>query len=171
MLGGAAAARSLGGLEPITVGVSFSLLGISVACMLAALVLGQRTGPRILYARIFDRSPPAPPQLLVERPGRTAVRVVAPALALAVVLLMLAPVVTGGLLVFVGIPRADLRGQLPAALIVSGGWLLTASGVAFQVARYFEHWERWRGRTVLCRPLRAGAMRYVYLAGPGRGPR
>jgi hypothetical protein len=167
VIAGGALAGSLSELRGLTIALALNVLGLSVACMLAALVLGKRTGPRMLYARIFDRSPAAPPGVPIETPRQTAVRVIAPAAALAVVLLVVAPVVMGAALTFVGIPRDELPDELPAALIVSAGWLLAASAVALQVAHYFEHWERWRGRTVLCPPLRAGLMRYVYLAAPG----
>ena len=163
---GGAIAGILSGLEGRSIAIAGALLGFSLALMLGALVLGRRTGPRMLYAQILDRSPAPAEEVAVEPTARTARRVVAPALVLTVVLLLLAPALMAALLTFVGVARRDLGGQLAAAVIPAAGWTLAAGVVALRMASYFESWERRRERWALCQPLRAGLMRYVYLAAP-----
>lgn len=156
----------LADLKGVTIGMAATLLGISLGAMLGTLVLGRRTDVRILYVRIFERAPEPPPGVPVETPGRTATRVVPPAALSALALVVIAPVAMAFMLAVVGIGRDELSEQLPAAMLVSAGWTLTAGAVALRVAGYFTGWERRRDRAILCPPLRAGALRPVYRAAP-----
>ena len=54
-------------------------LGLSLGCVLGALLLARRTGPDILYYRILEYAPPPPPGVPRETPGATTRRVLAPA--------------------------------------------------------------------------------------------
>lgn len=143
------------------------LLVLSIGGALGGLLLARRTGPEILYFRILDRAPPPPPGVPRERPGATTRRVIAPAIAAVLGLLVAAVLGVAIVLLVGGQPRAELRDDLPGgALLVAAGWTLACGAVGLRIASYFRRWERIRHGTVLCEPLRAGAMRSVYWVEP-----
>ena len=138
------------------------LIGISLGCVLGALLLARRTGPDILYYRILDRAPPAPP-VPREASGSTTRRVIPPAIALVIGLLVAAFIGTGLVLVLGGQPRDEIGEDLAGgALLTAAGWTLTCGAAGLRMAAYFARWEGMRGAQVLCRPLKAGTMRPVY---------
>ena len=139
------------------------LLGLSLGCVLGALLLARRTGPEILYYRILDYAPPPPPGVPLEAPGATTRRVVPPAIGIALGLVALGVIGTTMMLLLGGQPREEVPEDLPAgALIAAGGWTIAAGLAGLRMASYFARWERLRGALVLCRPLKAGTMRPVY---------
>jgi len=138
------------------------LLGLSLGCVLGALLLARRTGPEILYYRILDRAPPPPPAPR-ETPGATTRRVLPPALTAVIALLVAAFIGAGMMLLFGGQPRDEVGADLPAGtLLVAAGWTLTCGAAGLRMASYFARWERLRDGRVLCRPLKAGTLRPVY---------
>ena len=138
------------------------LLGLSLGCVLGALLLARRTGPEILYYRILDRAP-SPPPVPRETPGATTRRVVPPAVTVVMSLLVAAFIAAGMMLVLGGQPRDEIGDDLPAAtLLTAAGWTLTCGIVGLRVATYFTRWEGLRDAQVFCRPLKAGTMRPVY---------
>lgn len=154
------ATRELDLGEMILIGV---LIGLSLGCVLGALLLARRTGPEILYYRILDRAPPPPPGVPRETPGATTRRVAAPAAALALVLVAAGIVGAVMALLLGGQPRDGIADDIPAgALIAAGAWTLACGAAGLRIASYFAHWERLRASVVLCRPLKAGTMRPVY---------
>ena len=161
-----AAALASGSSSSLDVGeltLVLVLLGLSLGCVLGALLLARRTGPDILYYRILDRAPPPPPGVPRETGAATTRRVLPPAIALAILLLLAAVVGTGMMLVLGGQPRSEVRDDLPGGtLIVAAGWTLACGLAGLRMASYFARWERWREAVVLCRPLKAGTMRPVY---------
>jgi hypothetical protein len=139
------------------------LVGLSIACVLGALLLARRTGPEILYYRILDKAPAPPPQVPRETAGGTARRVIPPAIALALGLIAVGFVATGMVLLLGGQPRAQISEDLAGgALIAAASWTLTCGAAGLRMAAYFTHWERLREAVVLCAPLKAGTMRPVY---------
>ena len=138
-------------------------VGLSLGCVLGALLLARRTGPEIAYYRILDRAPPPPPRVPRERPGTTARRVVAPAIAVVLGLLVFGMLGTAVMLVLGGQPREEVSEDLAGgALLAAAVWTLTCGAAGLRMASYFERWERRRDAEVLCRPLKAGTMRPVY---------
>jgi hypothetical protein len=138
------------------------LIGLSLGCVLGALLLARRTGPDILYYRILDMAPPPPPSPR-ETPGATTRRVIPPAIAIVIGLLVAGFVGTGMMLLLGGQPRAQVRDDLAGGtLLVTATWTLTCGAAGLRMASYFGHWERLRDALVLCRPLKAGTMRPVY---------
>jgi hypothetical protein len=138
------------------------LLGLSLGCVLGAILLARRTGPQILYYRILDRAPP-PPAVPRETPGATTRRVLPPALTAVIALLVAAFIAAGTMLAFGGQPRDEIGADLPAGtLLVAAGWTLTCGAAGLRMAWYFARWERLREGRVLCRPLKAGTLRPVY---------
>jgi hypothetical protein len=138
------------------------LIGLSLGCVLGALLLARRTGPDILYYRILDRAPPPPPSPR-ETPGATTRRVIPPAIAIAIGLLVAGFIGTGMMLLLGGQPRDEVRDDLAGgALLVAATWTLTCGAAGLRMASYFGRWERLRDALVLCRPLKAGTMRPVY---------
>ena len=163
LLAGAVAAGALGVYRAAHVVAMVAVLGLSVGCVLGGLLLARRTGPEILYLRLLDRAPPADPGYPLETPRETLRRTLPPALVLAFTLTAIAPLVVGAVLLLVGEPRREVVDGLAAtALGVGGGWTLVCGLAGLRMASYFERWERKRGKTALCPPLRAGAMRHVY---------
>jgi MFS family permease len=154
------AAGELDGAELMLV---LALVGLSLACVLGALLLAQRTSPEVLYYRILDRAPLPPPQVPRETPGATTRRILPPAIALGLGLLVLGSVGATMILLFGGQPRREISHDIPAgALIAGGAWTLACGVAGLRMASYFERWQRLRGGLVLCRPLKAGIMRPVY---------
>lgn len=145
------------------------VLGFSVGCILGGLLLARRTGPDILYVRLLDRAPPVDPAFPRETARETLRRTFPPALLLALVLTAIAPFAVGAVLLLAGQPRREvLDGLAATAPAVGGGWTLVCGLAGLRMASWFERWERRRGKTALCPPLRAGAMRHVYrVSGPG----
>ena len=138
------------------------LIGLSLGCVLGALLLARRTGPDILYYRILDYAPP-PPRVPREIPGATTRRVIPPAIAVVIGLLVAGFIGTGVALVMGGQPRSGVRDDLAGgALLVAAVWTLTCGAAALRMASYFRRWERRQDAEVLCRPLKAGTMRPVY---------
>ena len=138
------------------------LLGLSLGCVLGALLLARRTGPDILYYRILDRAPPPPPVPRETSPSTTR-RVVAPAITLVIALLVAAFIGAAMALVLGGQPRNEIGEDLAGAtLLTAAGWTLTCGATGLRLASYFARWERLREAQVLCRPLKAGTMRPVY---------
>jgi len=143
-------------------------VGLSIASVLGAMLLARRTGPEILYYRILDYAPPPPAGVPLETAGATTRRVLPPAIAVGIALLVAGTVGTMMVLLLGGQPRAGVADDIPAgALIVGGAWTFTCGAAALRMAAYFEHWQRLRGGVVLCRPLKAGTMRPVYWVAPG----
>lgn len=152
-----------GSLDSTELALILVLLGLSLGCVLGALVLARRTGPEILYYRILDHGPPPPPSVPRETLAGTTRRVLAPAVALALTLVVVAIVGVGVMLVIGGQPRGEVREDLPGAtLIVAAGWTLACGAAGLRMASYFSRWERRRRALVLCRPFGAGTMRPVY---------
>jgi hypothetical protein len=140
------------------------LTGLSLGCVLGALLLARRTGPDILYYRILDYAPP-PPHAPREIAGATTRRVIPPAIAVVIGLLVAGFIGTGVALVVGGQPRSGVRDDLAGGtLLVAAAWTLTCGAAALRMASYFGRWERLRDAEVLCRPLKAGTMRPVYWA-------
>lgn len=139
------------------------LFGFTVLATLARLFLGLRTQPEMQYARVFDRSPPPPPELPREPARRTASRAIWVAAGVAV---LLAAGAAGALvitLVLIGRPRGEVFDHLAgAAGLVAAGWTFVCAAAAFRIAVWFQHWELRRRRVVLCRPLSSGRLGYVY---------
>lgn len=163
MLAAAAVAAASAGVSARAAAAIAASLGLSSGAVLAALLVGRRTGPAILYTRILDEAPGAPASLPREPAGVTARRVLAPALLIAVVLAGAGPLPVAGLLVLVGERPDEILPQLPAAaLTVGGGWTLLCGLAGLRMSHYFARWERRRGKAALCRPLSAGLMRHVY---------
>jgi hypothetical protein len=138
------------------------LLGLSLGCVLGALLLARRTGPNILYYRILDRAPP-PPRVPRETPGATTRRVIPAAIAVVIGLLVVGFIGAGMILILGGQPRDEIREDLAGGtLLAAAGWTLTCGAAGLRMASYFARWERLRDAEVLCRPLKAGTMRPVY---------
>src|SRR3954452_19849609 len=143
------------------VGVAL-LLGLSVACALGGVLLAELAGPASLYWRLFDRAPAAPAGGAHETPRRTAVRAALAALAVAAVMTLICPVLLGITYVLLGVPRDEVLPHLLAGTaVVVGGWTIACGLAALRVGYYFRHWERRKGRTVLCVPARSGQVRPV----------
>ena len=137
-------------------------VGLSLGCVLGALLLARRTGPDILYYRILDRAPP-PPHVPRETSGATTRRVIPPAIAVVIGLLVAGFIGTGVVLVVGGQPREGVRDDLAGgALLVAAAWTLTCGAAGLRMASYFGRWEERQDAEVLCRPLKAGTMRPVY---------
>jgi hypothetical protein len=144
------------------------LIGLSLGCVLGALLLARRTGPDILYYRILDYAPEPPPRVPRETAGATTRRVIPPAIGVVLGLLVVGVVGTGMMLVLGGQPRSEVRDDLAGgALLAAAGWTLTCGAAGLRMASYFARWERLRHAKVLCRPLKAGTMRPVYWAERG----
>jgi hypothetical protein len=138
------------------------LIGLSLGCVLGALLLARRTGPDILYYRILDGAPP-PPRVPRERPAATTRRIIPPAILTVLGLLVAGFIATGVMLVLGGQPRSGIRDDLAGGtLLVAAAWTLACGAIGMRVASYFARWERMRNAEVLCRPLKAGTMRPVY---------
>lgn len=139
------------------------LVGLSIGCVLGALLLARRTGPEILYYRILDRAPPPPGGVPRETPGGTTRRVMAPAIGLVLMLLGLGAVSAMMMLLLGGQPAEEVSHDIPAGgLISAGAWTLVCGFAGLRMASYFDRWQRLRDGLVLCRPLKAGTMRPVY---------
>ena len=138
------------------------LIGLSLGCVLGALLLARRTGPDILYYRILDYAPP-PPRVPRESSGATTRRVIPPAIAVVIGLLVAAVFGATMILAVGGQPRDEIADDLAGgALLAAAGWTLTCGAAGLRMASYFARWERRRDAQVLCRPLKAGTMRPVY---------
>jgi hypothetical protein len=138
------------------------LIGLSLGCVLGALLLARRTGPEILYYRILDHAPPPPP-VPREPSGATTRRVIPPAIAIVIMLLLAGFIGAALILVLGGQPRDEIGDDLAGgALLTGAGWTLTCGAAGLRMASYFTHWERMRAAAVFCRPLKAGTMRPVY---------
>jgi len=138
------------------------LVGLSLGCVLGALLLARRTGPDILYYRIRDHAPP-PPQVPREAPGATTRRVIPSAIAVVIGLLVAGFLGTGVVLVMGGQAREGVRDDLAGgALMVASAWTLTCGAAGLRMSSYFGRWEQRHEAEVLCRPLKAGTMRPVY---------
>ena len=137
-------------------------IGLSLGCVLGALLLARRTGPDILYYRILDRAPP-PPRVPRETSAATTRRVIPPAIAVVIGLLVAGVIGSAVMLLFGGQPRSEVRDDLAGGgLLVAAAWTLTCGATGLRMASYFGRWERMRNAEVLCRPLKAGTMRPVY---------
>jgi hypothetical protein len=138
------------------------LIGLSLGCVLGALLLARRTGPEILYYRILDRAPPPPP-VPRERSGATTRRVIPPAIGIVIGLLAAGLIGAGMMLVLGGQPRDEIGDDLAGGtLLTAAAWTLACGAAGLRMASYFAHWERMRSAEVFCRPLKAGTMRPVY---------
>jgi hypothetical protein len=138
------------------------LLGLSLGCVLGAILLARRTGPEIMYYRILDRAPPPPP-VPREPSAATTRRVIPPAIAVVIGLLVAAFIGAGLALVLGGQPRDEIGDDLAGGtLVTAAGWTFACGLVGLRMASYFAHWERLREAEVFCRPLKAGTMRPVY---------
>ena len=138
------------------------LIGLSLGCVLGALLLARRTGPEILYYRILDRAPPPPP-VPRERAGATTRRIIPPAIAIVIGLLVAGFVGAGMMLALGGQPRDEIGDDLAGGtLLTAAAWTLACGAAGLRMASYFAHWERMRAAAVFCLPLKAGTMRPVY---------
>ena len=138
------------------------LLGLSLGCVLGALLLARRTGPDILYYRILDRAPP-PPRVPRELPGATTRRVIPQAIVVVMGLLIAGFIGAGMMLVLGGQPTGEIGEDLAGGtLVTAAGWTIACGVVGLRMATYFGRWERLRDALVFCRPLKAGTMRPVY---------
>ena len=138
------------------------LIGLSLGCVLGALLLARRTGPDILYYRILDRAPPPPP-VPRERAGATTRRVIPLAIVVVIGLLVAGFIGAAMILVLGGQPRREIGEDLAGGtLITAAGWTLVCGVVGLRMSTYFGRWERLREALVFCRPLKAGTMRPVY---------
>jgi hypothetical protein len=154
---GSAAELDIGELTLILI-----FLGLSLGCVLGALLLARRTGPDILYFRILDRAPPPPP-VPREASGATTRRVIPPAIGIVIGLLVAGFIGAGLALVLGGQPRDEIGDDLAGgALLTAAGWTLACGAAGLRMSSYFARWERLREAEVLCRPLKAGTMRPVY---------
>jgi hypothetical protein len=154
-------------LEGVTSVVAF---GVSVGAAGGRLVLGVRTGPSILYLRIFERAPAPPPGARGEAARATAVRAIAAALAVAAGLLLAAAVLLALTLTLVGEPQSRLFDHLPQlSALVAAGWMLVVGVVARRVAVWFARWEQRRGKVLVCPRLHSGSLRPVYYAAARAG--
>jgi hypothetical protein len=164
-LGAVVVSGSLGELTALEVAAVALVFGLSLGGAIGGLVLGVRTGPPILYRRIFDIAPPPPPDARGESRRTTARRAVWTALAAGVFLALGAALALPATLILLGTPRHELLDHLPqAAGLVASGWLLVAGAVALEVATWFERWQRLHERVIVCAPLHSGLLRHVYYA-------
>jgi hypothetical protein len=162
LLAAAVATGSTGELDATELVLILVLIGLSVGCVLGALLLARRTGPEILYYRILDLAPP-PPASPRETPAATTRRVIPPAIAIVITLLVAGFIGTGMMLLLGGQPREEVRDDLAGGtLLVTAAWTLTCGGAGLRMASYFARWETMRNAEILCRPLKAGTMRPVY---------
>jgi hypothetical protein len=156
------ATGSAGELDGTELTLILVMLGLSLGCVLGALLLARRTGPDILYYRILDHAPP-PPRVPREAPGATTRRVIPPAIAVVIGLLVVGVFGATMILAVGGQPRDEIADDLAGgALLAAAGWTLTCGAAGLRMASYFGRWERLRHAQVLCRPLKAGTMRPVY---------
>jgi hypothetical protein len=163
--------RSLGDLAGLEVGACGLVFGLAVGGSVGGLVLGVRTGPPILYRRIFDLAPPPPASARSERPEITARRAVATALVGALGLAAAAVFVLPVTLVLLGRPKHDVLDHLPqAAGLVAGCWMVVAGAVALRVAEWIRRWQSFSEKLVLCAPLHSGLLRHVYYAAEPAAP-
>jgi hypothetical protein len=162
LLAVAIATGSAAELDPGELTLILILIGLSLGCILGALLLARRTGPDILYYRILDYAPPPPP-VPRETSGATTRRIIPPAIAVVIGLLVAGFVGAGMVLVLGGQPRDEIGEDLAGgALLTAAVWTLACGAAGFRMASYFARWERLREAEVFCRPLKAGTMRPVY---------
>lgn len=162
LLVAAIASGSTAELDGAELALILVFIALSLGCVLGALLLARRTGPEIIYYRILDQAPP-PPSVPRETGAATTRRVIPPAIAVVLGLLVFGVVGTGVMLVLGGQPRSQVRDDLAGgALLAAAGWTLTCGAAGLRMASYFARWERRREAQVLCRPLKAGTMRPVY---------
>jgi hypothetical protein len=161
-----AAAVATGTVRELDTGELILILvfvGLSLGCVLGALLLAQRTGPEILYYRILEYAPPPPGGVPVETPGATTRRIAPPAFGVALALLWVAVIGTGMMLLMGGEPREGVADDIPAGALIAGGtWTLVAGLAGLRMGAYFQRWQQLRDALVLCRPYKAGTMRPVY---------
>lgn len=164
-LAAAVLSGSAGDLTRLEVAACALVFGLALGGAVGGLVLGVRTGPPILYRRIFDLAPPPPVGAGGESHRTTARRAVGVALATAVGLALASAAALVAALILLGAPQRDLFDHLPqASALVSGCWMLVAGLVALRVAVWFGRWERLRERVLVCPPLHSGLLRHVYYA-------
>jgi hypothetical protein len=158
----AIASGSTGKLDSTELVLILVLLGLSLGCVLGALLLARRTGPDILYYRILDRAPP-PPRVPRELPGATTRRVIPQAIVVVMGLLIAGFIGAGMMLILGGQPTDEIGEDLAGGtLVTAAGWTIACGVVGLRMATYFGRWERLRDALVFCRPLTAGTMRPVY---------
>ncbi|MGH2837426.1 MAG: hypothetical protein ACRDJY_03645 [Thermoleophilaceae bacterium] len=151
--------KELDSAELALIGV---FVGLSLGCVLGALLLARRTGPDILYYRILDHAPP-PPHVPRETPGATTRRVIPSAIAVVIGLVVAGFIGTGVVLVMGGQPREGVSDDLAGGtLLIASTWTLTCAAAGLRMSSYFGRWEKRHAAEVLCRPLKAGTMRPVY---------
>ncbi|HYH58768.1 MAG TPA: hypothetical protein VD790_06065 [Thermoleophilaceae bacterium] len=159
----ALASGSTASLEVNELLLILAMAGLTLGCVLGALLLARRTGPEVLYYRILDPAPPPPPAVPWERPAATSRRIMAPATALVIGLLLAALVGTVMIFALGGQPRDEIREDLAGGTLLAGAaWTFTCGLAGLRTATYFRRWERLRNAVVLCAPLKAGTMRPVY---------
>ena len=156
---------SPGDLAGLEIAASALVFALSLGGAVGGLVLGVRTGPSILYRRIFDIAPPPPPEARGEPHATTARRAVATALVVGVGLLAAAAFALPVTLILLGRPKHALFDHLPQiAALVAGCWMLAAGAIALRVATWIELWQGNRQKVVVCAPLHSGLLRHVYYA-------
>ena|SRR5437588_1704991 len=158
-------ARSLTHVTGVEAVVTALVFGISTSAAMGSLVLGVRTGPSILYVRIFELAPSPPADARGEPPRATAIRGVATGLAAAAGLLAAAAILLGATLGLTGESADVFVKRLPdLTALVAGGWLLVLGVIALRVAVWFGRWEARRGKVLICPRLHSGMLRHVYYA-------
>lgn len=159
----AVAAGTPGRLTALEAWGAFGLFGLVVSGSLAGLLIGQRTPPAILYARIFQVAPEPPASARAESHRATVLRAVGAALGLVLALGVAAAAGLGVTLVLLGQPRIDLLTHLPeGAQLVAAGWTLVCGACSLRVAGWISRWQEPRGKVVLTRPLASGTLAHIY---------
>jgi hypothetical protein len=167
-LAGLAVLLATAGATATEVGALCVVLFVSLFGALGGLLLAKRTGPAILYRRIFDRAPQLTRAVELEPPRHTARRVVWPALGGFAGFAAAAPLFATLALVVLGSGRDEVLDRLAVPSVgLAGGWTLACGVVALRIAYYFRRWERAKGKRVLCLPRRAGLMLHVYVVVDG----
>jgi len=150
------------GLEAV---VSGAVFGISTGAAVGSLVLGVRTGPSILYLRIFELAPAPPADARGEPPRATAVRGIAAGLAAGLGLLLAAAILLGATLGLTGESADEFVKRLAVlTALVAGAWMLVLGAIALRVGVWFGRWEARRGKVLVCPRLHSGMLRHVYYA-------
>ena len=161
----AVASRSLGDLTGIEVAACALVFALALGGAVGGLVLGVRTGPPILYRRIFDLAPAPPPEARGENPAVTARRAVGTSLMGSAFLIAGAAFLVPLTMVLLGRPKHALLDHLPQAVaLVASCWMIATGTIASRVSIWFRRWEEGSERLVLCAPLHSGLLRHVYYA-------
>jgi hypothetical protein len=164
-LAGGLVAPALTHVTALEAVVSALVFGISASSAVGSLVLGVRTGPSILYLRIFELAPAPPPESRGEPPRATAGRGIGAGLAASAGLALAAVLLLGATLALTGESQDALVKRVPVlSALVAGAWMLVLGVITLRVAAWFERWEARRGKVLVCPRLHSGMLRHVYYA-------